>query len=168
MEVIITNSKQVLDLAMNQTGKTFNDLAEVIGWNGPRLCGRVNRASLTSDDFLTLLESMGIEVKFINTATGKELRQTVKGHGRALKGMSNGVIYDTAQSDALSNNFYEDGVNEYDKNGSAVELYLDREGRYFLAEYSNNGETGKINAIPPAVAVSFLEKYGTEIEKKTD
>ena len=36
------------------------------------------------------------------------------------------VVYDTAESDALANNFYEDGENKF-TDGEALELYIDKE-----------------------------------------
>ena len=76
------------------------------------------------------------------------------------------VTYDTAASNAISNNFYADGVNEY-TDGKAMELYIDKEGRYFFAEYSNwEGGKDRISPVSAAEAAAFIEKYGTELDKK--
>ena len=75
------------------------------------------------------------------------------------------IIYDTASSDAIANNFYADGENEY-TDGKALELYMDKEGRYFFAEYSSwEGVKDRITPVNAEAAASFIEKYGTEIDK---
>ena len=45
---------------------------------------------------------------------------------RFIKAMVDRVVYDTAESDALANNFYEDGENKF-TDGEALELYIDKE-----------------------------------------
>ena len=55
------------------------------------------------------------------------------------------------------------GVSEY-KDGEACELYVDKKGRYFMAEYHEDGKD-RIRSVSPSVAAAFIEKYGTKIEK---
>ena len=80
-----------------------------------------------------------------------------------MHGTVDKVFYDTGAADALSNSFYEDGVSEY-KDGEACELYVDKKGRYFMAEYHEDGKD-RIRSVSPSVAAAFIEKYGTKIEK---
>ena len=41
---------------------------------------------------------------------------------------------------------------------------LDKRGRYFMAEYHEDGRD-RIRVVSPSVAAAFIEKYGTDIEK---
>ena len=76
------------------------------------------------------------------------------------------VIYDTAASDALANNFYADGKNEY-SDGMAMELYIDQNGRYFFACYSNlEGVKDRILPISASDAATFIRRYGTATHKE--
>ena len=80
--------------------------------------------------------------------------------------MVNSVIYDTANADAISNNFYADGVNEY-IDGQAMELYNGNDGQYFFAQYSNyEGVKDRIIPVSDKDAAAFIEKYGTELHRK--
>ena len=46
-------------------------------------------------------------------------------------------------------------------------LAIDKEGRYFFAEYSNwEGGKDRISPVSAAEAAAFIEKYGTELDKK--
>ena len=75
-----------------------------------------------------------------------------------------GVKYNTDKSYALSNTYYSDGENEY-IDGKAIELYMDTNGGYFFAERHEDG-SAKIIPVDASIAAPFIEKYGTDIEKK--
>lgn len=158
-------SKQLLDLVSKKTGITRAEAAEKIGWSPQRLNNRLSRNTLYADDFFEILDSVGIEVVLIAKETQEAIRFNVKGAGHRVVGMVNGVKYDTEKADAISNNFYADGVNEY-QDGFARELYVDAEGKYFFAEYSAY-EKAKDRIIPVEadIAADFIEKYGTELFK---
>ena len=150
---------------MRDTGKTKAEAAAKIGWVPQQLSARLTRNSLRADELLDLLEGIGIELTMTVKETGKVVRSHIQGAGRRVKAMVDRVIYDTASSDALANNFYADGVNEY-TDGKALELYIDREGRYFFAEYSSwDGVKDRITPVTPETAAAFIEKYGTELDK---
>ena len=73
------------------------------------------------------------------------------------------VIYDTAASEAIANDFWADGENEYN-DGKALELYIDKENRYFFAEYSSwEGVKDRICPVSAEDAATFIEKYGTTL-----
>ena len=119
---------------------------------------------MRADEFLNLMDAIGVDVTFTVRATGEVLKDHKPGQGRQVKGTADKVQYDTEAADALANSFFEDGVNEY-RDGEACELYVDRKGRYFMAEYHEDGKD-KIRPVSPSVAAAFIEKYGTDIEKE--
>lgn len=160
------NAKDMLLAALRETKTTQAEAATKVGWMPQQLSQRIVRNSIRADDFLSLLEAIGIEVTLTVRDTGNPVRVYVKGAGRRVKAMVDRVTYDTAASNAISNNFYADGVNEY-TDGKAMELYIDKEGRYFFAEYSNwEGGKDRIGPVSAAEAAAFIEKYGTELDKK--
>ena len=160
------NAKDMLLAALRETKTTQAEAATKVGWMPQQLSQRIVRNSIRADDFLSLLEAIGIEVTLTVRDTGDPVRVYVKGAGRRVKAMVDRVTYDTAASNAISNNFYADGVNEY-TDGKAMELYIDKEGRYFFAEYSNwEGGKDRISPVSAAEAAAFIEKYGTELDKK--
>lgn len=158
-------SKEVLASALRSTGKTQAEAAANIGWAPQQLSARLSRNSLRADEFLNLLEGLGIEFTLTVKESGQVIRSHIQGAGRRVKCMVDRITYDTAASDALSNNFYADGANMY-TDGKALELYIDKEGRYFFAEYSSwEGVKDRITPVTPETAAAFIEKYGTDIYK---
>ncbi len=130
-----------------------------------QLNARLKRGSLRADEFIEVLDVIGVEVVLMDKETGGEIH--LPGYGRRVKMMVDHVVYDTSKSSALSNSFYADGVNEYNEDGKASELYVDRQGRYFFAEYSN-WKDAKDRIVPAngEVAADFIKRYGTELNKK--
>ena len=83
-----------------------------------------------------------------------------KGHGRRVRQVVNGVLYDTHKADMLCGDFYRDGINEY-IDGMAFELYVDCFGRFFVARYTDweNG-SDSITTIGKEDAYKLYRKYG--------
>ncbi len=159
-------AKELIAAALKSTGKTKAEAAAKVGWVPQQFSARMTRNSLRADEFLDILAGIGVEVLLVVKETGEEVREHIAGAGRRVRRMVDKVLYDTAESNAIANNFYSDGVNQYN-GGRARELYIDSEGRYFFAEYSeNDGEKDRINPISGADAAEFIERYGTEIQKK--
>lgn len=159
-------SRELLTAAFKMTKLAMGDGAKRIGWSKQQLSSKLARNSLRADEFLSILDAIGIDVEFKVRETGQAVTARIPGAGRRVRRMVNKVIYDTASSDALSNNFYADGVNEY-VDGRAMELYIDKEGRYFFAEYSEwEGTKDRITPVTANAAAAFIEKYGTEIHKE--
>jgi len=156
-------AKDIVSSVLDELDMTQGELASRIGWTGHMLSQRFRRSSIRVEDFLNMLEACGVEMTLTVRETGKEIKVRNSGRGRRVCRTVDKVKYDTAASDALANNFYADGVNEY-IDGRAVELYLDREGRYFFAEYSDlEGVKDRIAPVPASVAADFIEKYGTDL-----
>lgn len=159
-------SKEILKAACKATGTSQNDGAKKIGFTKQQLSSKIIRGTLRADEFLNFLDAIGIDVEFRVRETGKVVKVNVAGMGERVQRMVDKVNYDTAASDALANNFYADGVNKF-TDGKAMELYVDKAGRYFFAEYSDwEGVKDRITPVTASVAAAFIAKYGTEIQKK--
>lgn len=158
-------SKDVISAALKEIGISQAEGAKRIDWSPQQLCNKVVAGTLRADDFLRLMDAIGVDVEFKVRDTGNVIKPRRPGAGRRVRCMVNKVIYDTAASDAVANNFYADGVNEY-TDGRARELYVDKEGRYFFAEYSTwEGQKDLIIPVGAAEAAAFVEKYGDIIFK---
>ncbi len=158
-------SKEVIAAALKATGHTQAEAAAKMGWVGQQLSARLMRNSMRADELLKFMDVLGIDVTFTVRETGEILKAHIAGAGRRVRGMVNKVIYDTESADALANNFYADGVNEY-TDGKAMELYVDKEGRYFFAEYTSwEGAKDRITPVSSKDAAAFIEKYGTDLHK---
>ena len=106
-------SKEVIAAALKATGHTQAEAAAKMGWVGQQLSARLMRNSMRADELLKFMDVLGIDVTFTVRETGEILKAHIAGAGRRVRGMVNKVIYDTESADALANNFYADGVNEY-------------------------------------------------------
>lgn len=159
-------ANELIAAALKATGKTQAEAAAMVGWVPQQLSARITRNSMRADEFLDILSGIGIEIKLIVKETGETVQEHIPGAGRRVRRMVDRVLYDTSKSNALANNFYADGVNKYN-DGRARELYINAEGRYFFAEYSDNeGEKDRINPISGTDAAEFIERFGTEIQKQ--
>lgn len=161
-------AKEVLTSLLAALGVTQKEAADRIGTTKMNLGAKLARDSLRVSEFFQILDAVGVEVVFRKKDTGEFIRPMKKGHGHPIRAMADGVIYNTALSCALSNTFYADGVNEYDQNGEAQELYIDHEGRYFIAEYNcRDPKKERVISASAHVAEAFIAKFGTSIEKKS-
>lgn len=154
-------SIEALKTVMECTNNTQSTAAPLVGWTKQQLNSRMVRGDMKTDEWLALIEAMGVEVVLVNKETGKPIKPLVrsKGVGPRAKGMSERVKYDTEKADALANSFYLDGENMY-TDGKAEELYIDEEGRYFLVTYTDDDKS-KIHHVTGNVAKAFIEKYGS-------
>lgn len=100
------------------------------------------------------------EEQFVELESGIEFESRRKGHGRRVRQVVNGVLYDTHKADMLCGDFYRDGINEY-IDGMAFELYVDCFGRFFVARYTDweNG-SDSITTIGKEDAYKLYRKYG--------
>ena len=162
------DAKDAIFAALKSVGSTQKEAAAKIGWTPQQLNVRIAKGTLRADAFLELMDKIGVDVALTNRSTGKEIRLPTEGVGRRVKAMVDLVVYDTAESDALANNFYADGKNEY-TDGMAMELYIDRNGRYFFACYSNlEGVKDRIQPISASDAAAFIRKYGTATHESSE
>lgn len=159
-------AKEAISIAVKEKGITQAEAAARVGMSPTQLSARIVRGSLRADTFIEILDAVGFDVVLVSQDTKKVLRSRVAGMGRRVRKMIDHVPYDTYKADALSNNFYADGVNEY-TDGRARELYVDDDGHYFFAEYCNWSDGGEDTIIPigSAEAADFISKHGNVIEK---
>lgn len=158
------NSRGYLDAALDEMHLTYNEAASNVGWTKSKINAKLTRDSIRATEFINLLEANGVSVVLVNKKTGEQIFPYIQGHGENATGVSDHIRYNTATSYALSNTFFADGENEYDSEGKAQELYIDHDGRYFIVYYEK-GKRPKIKATTGSVALAFIEKYGTELEK---
>lgn len=162
----IMASREILEAVLRDTGTSKAAAAAKIGWLPQTLSNRLRMKTMRADEFLELLDALGVSITYTLKETGAAVRVRIPGAGRKVRKMVNGITYDTSTASAISNNFYADGVNEY-TDGMARELYKDSDNRFFFAEYSSlEGVKDRIVPITANDAADFIRKYGTEIDKK--
>lgn len=160
-------AQEALTAALTATGYTQAEAAKAIGWQPQRLSQRLVRGSLKVEELFQILDAIGVDFNMTVRETGKPVRTRTTGYGRRVRAMSDRVMYDTAMSYPLANSFWDDGEHEYDAEGKATELYIDREGRYFLAKYSvAEDEKDKVQAIDGDLAAAYIERHGTTLDKR--
>lgn len=159
-------ANDAITAALKSAGLTQAEAANAIGLTPRQLNQRLRGGTLRADKFLELLDEIGIDIEFIARGSGKHISARVKGRGRRIKQMVNSVVYDTANADAIANNFYADGVNEY-IDGQAKELYITDDGQYFFAQYSDyESVKDRIIPISSSDAAKFIGMYGTELHRE--
>ncbi len=154
-------AKEVLAAALKAKKMSQAQVAKIVGMPEQSLGQKVNiRESIRANEFFDLMEAIGIDTVFIVRETGEPLMKE-RTHGERVTGMSDGVVYDTKESKIVASSFFADGKTEYGPDGKAQELYIDCEGRYFVAEYSNDPSVKpRIRAIPANIADAFINQYG--------
>lgn len=146
--------------ALAAKGMPQSRLAERMKWSPQNLSNRLKNNAFTAEEWRKVADFIGYEVKMVEPGTNEELKTRKRGLGRRVKQMVNGIYYDTEKSDALCNNFYQDGTNEY-TDGWAQELYRDSSGRFFVAHYTGwKGGVDHISPIESEDARILYEKYG--------
>jgi len=153
---------EILKDALSAKNISQKKLAQMMGWTAQNFSQRLKKNSFTAEEWSGMMKMLGYEVKLIELERGIEFEARRKGHGRRVKQVINGVVYDTYKADALCNNFYQDGINEY-TSGMAFELYVDSFGRFFVARYAE-WENGTDNITPTTKehARKLYEEYGTD------
>ena len=158
-------AKEVFAAALKEVGMTQKEAANLSGTTELRIGQRINmRETIHADEFFHILDSIGIDTVFYVRKTGALLVKEPK-HGKRVTGMSDHVKYDTDAAHLLASSFYADGEHEYGDDGKAQELYVDREGRFFVAEYScNEDEPDRVRSVPINMAIAFIKQYGLPVK----
>lgn len=158
-------AKEVLEAALKATGLSQAQVAKMAGIPEQSLGQKVNiRESVRANEFFELLDVIGIDTIFYVRETG-EILMKKPAHGRRVIGMSDGIVFDTKESTLVASSFFADGTNEYGHDGKAQELYTDSEGRYFVAEYSNDKSVkDRVRTVPADMAAAFINLYGINKE----
>lgn len=157
----MVKAKEIFATALKELRMTQAQVASIVGMPEQSIGQKINvRESIKANEFFDLLEAIGIETVFYIKETGEQLLRG-EGDHRRVTGMSDGVIYDTKDSKLIASSFYADGVHEFSTDGKAHELYLDRENRYFVAEYSVDGSSrDRVRSVSSDIAEAFISRYG--------
>lgn len=153
------NMSGILKEALCAKNITQGKFAKMMGWTPQNFGQRLKKNSFTAEEWNQMMNMLGYEVKVVELESGVEFETRKKGHGRRIRQVINGVLYDTCKADALCSDFYCDGENEY-TDGMAFELYVDSFGRFFVARYVewDNG-TDSITPINREEAKKLCQKY---------
>lgn len=160
-----TSIKEMFAVILKELDIGLDKAAQETGYEYDSLRYKINiRESIQADEFLELVDALGIDVKFYikerNQLLTKELAER-----KRITGMADRVIYDTMEAQLLASSFYADGKNEYGPDGKALELYVDKENRYFAVEYSEDTkDKGKIRSMSSHMAAAVIAKYGIKAE----
>ena len=164
------NAREVIESAIKYSNLSHAECVRRLAvarpeehWTRQKFSDKLTRGSMRVDEFFLLLDLIGVDFQMIQLDTGRNVERYVKGYGERARAMEQGIIYDTAVSHALSNSFWEDGEHEY-TNGQAQELYVNKEGKYFIVTYSKIGKNS-IHSVSDSEAREFMEKHGTDIDK---
>ena len=164
------STKDFLEAGAYRKGMTIADLRHEYGWSAQSFYQIIKNDSMKVSVFRKVMEDiLGYEMFFRDAETGEELYMGKdkegrpgrrNGHGKRVRAQSKGVVFDTLNADAVADSFYLDGEHEY-SDGFAQEVYVDREGRYFIVTYSDHiGDKDKLEWIDKVIADAFIQNYG--------
>lgn len=151
---------EILKEALDAKNYSQREFAKIMGWTPQNFSQRLKKNSFSAEEWRTMACKLGYEIRLVELESGIEFEGRRKGHGRRVKQVISGVLYDTYKADALCSSFFQDGQNEY-TDGMAFELYVDSFGRFFVARYAEweNG-SDSITAIGREDAGKLYRKYG--------
>jgi len=163
---IVDNNRSMSEIlrdALMSKNISQRKFAQMMGWTPQNFGQRLKKGSFTAEEWNQMMNRLGYEVKLIELESGVKFESRKKGHGRRLRQVRNGIVYDTYKADALCSDFYSDAENEY-TDGMAFELYVDSLGRFFVARYVewDNG-TDSISPITKEEAMKLNQKYGDSL-----
>ena len=155
-------AKSVFAEAKKKVGLNQVQIADLAGMPKQSVTQMINvRESVTADVFFKVMDAMGIDVRFRVRKTGELIMADDNRAG--ICGKSDGVFYDKEESEKIASSFYADGENQYGPDGKAQELYVDRCGRYFVVEYSDDKDVNpRVRSVPELMATAFIRQYGTK------
>jgi transcriptional regulator with XRE-family HTH domain len=144
----------ILEDALRAKGWTQRRLALATNQSAQNINKKLSRNTIRAQEFLDILSYIGYEVKLFTG--GEELKIRRRGTSDRVRKMVNGVIYDTAKSDALCKTLWTDGWQ--------LELFRDEEGKYFVAHYTTwEDSVNHISPCTPETARKLYEQYGEGI-----
>lgn len=151
---------EILKDALEAKNYSQREFAKMMGWTPQNFNQRLKKNSFSAEEWRKMAYMLGYEVRMVELESGIEFEGRRKGHGRRVKQVINGVLYDTYKADALCSDFFQDGEHEY-TDGMAFELYVDSFGRFFVARYVEweNG-TDSITTVGKEEAGKLYKKFG--------
>jgi len=151
--------REVLHAVMKSLGISMYEASRRCGYHEQLLTQKVQqRASIQAEQFLEAMDKLGVECRFFLRGTDIELKeeQTME----KVVGNSDNIRFSTDKSKLLASSFGT-GEDRYGPDGKAFALYVDREGRYFVAEYNKDPNVpGRVRTVPIHAVRAILAMYG--------
>lgn len=144
----------IMKLVSKASGKTLAEIGRGIGMTEDKFGALLRRDTLRVQQLLDALEYAGVSFKLILNRNGLEVWPSTAVGMRRVRRMVDRVIYDTSHATPVSNDFdvAEDSMHQ---------LLRDFDGRYFIAEYNEDGHD-RIIPCTGEEAAEFLNKYGVQ------
>ena len=104
---------EILRDALEAKGYSQREFAKKMGWTPQNFSQRLKKNSFSAEEWRKMAYMLGYEVRLVELESGIEFESRRKGHGRRVRQVIKGVLYDTHKADMLCGNFYHDGEHEY-------------------------------------------------------
>lgn len=151
------NVKDLFRKIIGERGVSAYELSRRFGLNEQSLTQKiVQRETIQANEFFNVLESIDVTVTFYDSKTGDVLLSRDKSR-KDVSGMSDFRNYNTAKSVLVTSSYDTHG---FGPDGKGVDLYVDKEGYYFIVEYTEGEEKGRIRAVPVHVANALIDEFG--------
>lgn len=118
----------IVEDALQTRGVLQKELAERIGQQPKTLSKKLSTNSMKAQELVDYVRELGYEIVLVDLSGQERLTVRRRGIGSRVRKMVDGIIYDTAKSDALCHTDVE--------NGWYMELYRDAKARHFVVHYS--------------------------------
>lgn len=122
-------AKELIDNALDIKGRSQKWLAEQIGAAPQNFNRKLVRNTLSAQELIDVAAALGCRVALLDNSSDKELKSRIAGIGPRVRQAVDGVLYDTAKSDAI--------CHTEPVAGWFMELYRDTNGRFFVAHYTD-------------------------------
>lgn len=166
------NASDIIRTAIRCSGTDQSGCARLLGWTRQKMSTKLLRNTITADEFLTILDVLGMELQI------KPQTTDVSGTVEPKLDYSQDVLQDISQFDpakasVINTTFYLDGQNKY-TNGKAEELnvmYDPKTGElkfYIITYFEQKRKRAITRAVSREEADAFIlrSKPVEEIRKK--
>lgn len=159
-ETGIVDVKELFSLIIAKEGISAREASRRCGFHDQRLTQAImQRESITANELFSVLDVLDVSCTFFLNESGKRLRR-YETHREIVTGNSDTIRFSTAVSKLLASSLYADGENEFGPDGKAIDLYIDKEGRYFIVEHNADPAIQKrIRTVPFHVAKAIIDMY---------
>jgi hypothetical protein len=144
------NAVEIIEKAISASGMDKKDVAAAIGMSPQNFTNKLSRNSFSAEELQNIMSATGHELDIKPTGIIPLRRQ---GIGPSFRQMVDRVIYDTEKADALC---HTEKWNDW-----FIELYVDKEGRFFAVHYPEWEEAKPfISLIGKDAAKRLYKRYG--------
>lgn len=152
------NASDTFRFLVKSQKSNMTKVANMFGFSKQNMSQTLRLNSLSFVDFLKVCEWLEIQIDYICTKTGQRIKPA--GNIYRKRVYLDGTIEYTGGFDLLAGDFYADGENEFDKDGSVHLLYQTKNGAYILITYfCDKNITSSYRTITESEAQAFIEKY---------